>query len=67
VLSRLHERMGEDDEAPEPPDADFEWSAYDPGDPAGGRESFRRAVRNRARTAREASITPRRRRVAGPR
>jgi hypothetical protein len=65
VLARLRERMGEDDEAPDPPDADHYWSAYPPDDPGGSRERFRRAVRERQ--ARRMVAVPRRRRVAGSR
>jgi hypothetical protein len=67
VLGRLRARMGEDDEAPDPPALEFGWSAYSPDDPAGGRESYRRAVRNRRATAHRALAQPPRRRVAGPR
>jgi len=67
VLDRLRARMGEDDEAPDPPDADFLWSAYPPDDPGGGRSAYRRAVRERRERARRALVEPPRRRVAGPR
>jgi hypothetical protein len=67
VLRRLHERMVRDDDAPGPPDGDHTWSAYAPDDPTGARTMFRRAVRRRALTARWASVTPRRRRIAGSR
>ena len=67
VLERLHARMGEDDEAPEPPSTDFSWSAYPPEDPGGGRRAYRRAVRGRAAKARWALLRPTPRRVAGRR
>ncbi len=67
VLEHVRSRMGEDDEAPDPPDTDLTWSAYPPDDPAGGREAFRRAVRGRRAAAERARWSPRRPRVAGPR
>ncbi|MGY2067163.1 hypothetical protein [Blastococcus sp. SYSU DS0619] len=67
VLAALHERMGADDEAPEPPDTHLVWSAFSPDDPQGGRRAFQRAVQRRARNARRALLEPRRHRVAGRR
>ena len=67
VLQRMHSRMGEDDEAPDPADEDFGWYAYSPDDPKGSRERYRRAVRRRRESARHALLAPRRPRVAGPR
>jgi hypothetical protein len=67
VLQRMRARMGEDDDAPDPPSTHYGWSAHGPDDPGGGRERFRRAVRNRARILRWASVSPPRRRVAGSR
>ena len=67
VLQRMQSRMGEDDEAPNPPAEDFGWYAYSPDDPQGSRERFRRAVRQRRRNARHALLAPRRARVAGRR
>ena len=67
VLAAMHARMGQDDQAPEPPDDDYGWYAYSPDDPKGSRERFRRAVRRRAANARAALLTPRRPRVAGRR
>jgi hypothetical protein len=67
VVDRLRARMGEDDEAPDPPDTDLSWSAYPPDDPGGGRSAYRRALRERREKARRALVEPRRRRVAGPR
>ncbi len=67
VLGRLHDRMREDDEAPDPPcDEGYGWYAYPPGT-SPGREAFRRSVRRRRATARAALLSPRRRRVAGRR
>jgi hypothetical protein len=62
VLTRLRERMADDEHMP-----DFAWSAYPPDDPAGGRKAFRRAVRGRRAAAERALWSPRRPRVAGPR
>ncbi|WP_448614509.1 hypothetical protein [Modestobacter sp. URMC 112] len=67
VLQHVRDRMRDDDRAPDPPSEELGWYAYAPGDPAGARERFRRAVRSRRRTARDALLAPRRRRVAGPR
>ncbi|CCG01467.1 hypothetical protein [Blastococcus saxobsidens] len=67
TLVVLHERMGEDDRAPEPPEAHLVWSAFSPHDPHGGRGAFRRAVRRRTENARRALLEPRRPRVAGRR
>ncbi|SFO54071.1 hypothetical protein SAMN05660359_04206 [Geodermatophilus obscurus] len=66
VLARLHEWMREDEAAPDPPGAEFVWSAYPPG-VSPGRERFRRAVRRRRRSAVVAAVHPRRPRVAGRR
>jgi hypothetical protein len=67
LLQQLLAFLLEDDEAPEPPSTDFMWSAYEPGDPAGSRKRFRRAVRRRRIRARAALLLPRRPRVAGER
>ncbi|RBY94024.1 hypothetical protein DQ244_01240 [Blastococcus sp. TBT05-19] len=67
VVRRMRDRMRADDDAPDLPDEEFGWYAYAPGDPAGSREAFRRAVRRRAQTARHALLAPRRPRVAGRR
>ncbi|TYP87094.1 hypothetical protein [Blastococcus xanthinilyticus] len=67
VLAALHERMGADDEAPEPPDARLVWSAFSPDDPYGGRGAIRRAAHRRGESARRALLLPRRPRVAGRR
>ncbi|WP_448623761.1 hypothetical protein [Geodermatophilus sp. URMC 64] len=67
VLDRLRSRMAEDDEAPDPPDTDFIWTAYGPADRSGSRYCFRRAVRQRRQNRREALLRPRRPRVAGGR
>lgn len=67
VLDQVLARMGEDEGAPDPPDAEYAWYAYSPGDPAGGRERFRRAVRRRRQHARDALLAPPRPRVAGSR
>ena len=67
VLERVRARMGEDDEAPDLPEADYGWHAYSPDDPNGGRERFRRAVRRRRQKARDALLAPPRPRVAGSR
>ena len=67
VLRHVRDRMRDDDGAPDPPSEEFGWYAYGPDDPSGARRRYRRAVRARKRTARAALLTPRRRRVAGPR
>ena len=67
VLQRMRTRMGEDDEAPDPPDDDFGWYAYPPDDPSGGRKRYRRAVRERREKARRALVGRPRPRVAGSR
>ena len=67
TLRRMHSRMGEDDEAPDPPSEEYGWYAYSPDDPKGARGGLRRALRRRKQTARHAPLTPPRRRVAGRR
>ena len=67
VLALMHARMGEDDEAPEPPHSTYGWYAYAPDDPGGSRAAWRRAVRERRRRVRTALLTPRRPPVAGRR
>ncbi len=66
VLARLHAWMREDDTAPDPPEADFVWSAYPPG-VSPGRVQFRRAVRRRRENALTAAVHARPPRVAGRR
>ncbi|MCZ2858372.1 hypothetical protein [Blastococcus sp. VKM Ac-2987] len=67
VLAALHERMGADEQAPEPPDAHLVWSAFSPDDPYGGRRAIQRASRRRRESARRALLEPRPPRVAGRR
>jgi len=67
VLDCLLRWMGEDDEAPDPPDTRYEWRAYGPG-PGELRRRFRRAARDRRRTMALSVLLPRRPgRVAGTR
>ncbi|MDP5184109.1 hypothetical protein QOZ88_15840 [Blastococcus sp. BMG 814] len=67
VLERVRARMAADDEAPDPPGGESGWYAYAPGDPRGSRGRYRRAVARRRENARQALLTPPRRRVAGRR
>ena len=47
VLEQVRARMGEDDEAPDPPGEEHGWYAYSPGDPHGSRSGLRRAAARR--------------------
>ncbi|MGY2074726.1 hypothetical protein [Blastococcus sp. SYSU DS0828] len=67
VLAALRARMLADEEAPDPPDEEFGWYAYAPGDPRGSRGRLRRAVLRRRESARLALLAPPRPRVAGRR
>ena len=64
ALRALLEHLLASDEAPDPPDEDFAWTAFEPGRM---RRRWRTAVRNRRRTAAFAQAVPRPRRVAGRR
>jgi hypothetical protein len=62
ALRALLDHLLASHESPGPPDEDIAWTAFEPGRM---RRRWRRAVRNRHRTAALAQALPPRRRVAG--